>query len=117
MKVPARHWADCGSTINNKEMKIEISDDLGNKCVTEPMMYDTHKKGFYEFYEMIVWNTPDLLSNCTEMKIDPVKSRLHGTVIEGADEIKDCIKFIQVVLNDKDGTVYERDPISLNKVL
>ena len=25
--------------------------------------------------EMIVWNTKDLLSNCTQMKINPVKSK------------------------------------------
>ena len=117
MKVPKSKWAGCGSTITDKEIKIKISDGLGNQCVTESIKYETHKDGVLVAYDMIVWNTNALLSNCTEMKIDRVKSRLQGIVIQGTDEIKSCIKFIQVVLNDADGTVYERDPISLNKVL
>ena len=51
-----------------------------------------------------------------EMKIDPAKSRLQGTVIKGEDEIKDCIKILKVVLNDTHGTVYEKDPSALQKV-
>ena len=120
MKVPKSKWAGCGSTITDKEIKIKISDGLGNQCVTESIKYETHPDGVYvphEMREMIVWNTTNLLSNCTEMKIDPVNNRLEGTAIEGADEIKNCIKFLQVVLTDTDGTVYEKDPVSnvLNK--
>ena len=115
--VQADNWQSCGSTINNKKMKIEISDGLGNKCFTESIMYETIKEGVFVAHDLIVWDTTDLLLNCTEMKIDPVNGLLEGTVIEGEDEIKDCIKFLQVVLTDTDGTVYEKDPVSnvLNK--
>ena len=84
---------------------------MGTDCVTKAIKYAPGEVD----QEMIVWNTTDLLSNCTKMKIDPVKSRLQGTVIEGADEIKDCIKFLQVVLNDADGTIYKKDPSALTK--
>ena len=117
MKVPRGNWSSCGTTIN-ENIQVKISDkEFKTDCVTESIKYETHKDGVLVAYDMIVWNTNALLSNCTEMKIDRVKSRLQGTVIQGTDEIKSCIKFIQVVLNDADGTVYERDPISLNKVL
>ena len=113
MKVPNDNWADCGTTINEK-IQVKIFDkELGTDCVTKAIKY---APGVVD-QEMIVWNTNDLLSNCTKMKIDPVKSRLQGTVIEGADEIKHCIKFLQVVLNDFHGTVYKKDPSALTTVL
>ena len=111
MKVPGGNWANCGGT-NNEKIKIKISDkELGTECVTESIKYAPGEID----QEMIVWNTTNLLSNCTEMKIDRVKSRLQGTVIEGKDEIKSCIKFVNVVLNDTNGTVYEKDPSALTK--
>ena len=74
MKVPGGNWANCGGTINEK-IKIKISDkELGTECVTKAIKYAPGE---------IVRNTTNLLSNCTEMKIDPVKSRLQATVIEG----------------------------------
>ena len=108
MKVPHGNWTKCGGTINEK-IKVKIFDlELGTKCVTRALEYKVGQ-------EKIVWNTTNLLSNCTEMKIDRVKSRLQGTVIEGKDEIKSCIKFVNVVLNDTIGTVYEKDPSALTK--
>merc|ERR1712086_46675 len=64
MIVPAGNWSDCGSTIYNKEMKIEISDDYyGNKCFTESIKYETHnKEEEFVAHDMIVWNTNNLLS-------------------------------------------------------
>ena len=107
MKVPDGNWTNCGGTINEK-IKVKIFDlELGTKCVTRALEYKVGQ-------EIIVWNTTNLF-NCTEMKIDRVKSRLQGTVIEGKDEIKSCIKFVKVVLNDADSTVYEKDPSALTK--
>ena len=101
MKVPKGNWTKCGGTINEK-IKIKISDkELGTECVTESIKYAPGEVD----QEMIVWNTTNLLSNCTKMKIDPVKSRLQGTVIEGTDEIKSCVKFLKVVLNDVPSTL------------
>ena len=108
MKVPQGNWTNCGGTINEK-IKVKIFDlEFGTNCVTRALEYKVGQ-------EIIVWNTDNLLSNCTEMKIDSVKSRLQGTVIEGKDEIKSCIKFVNVVLNDTNGTVYEKDPSALTK--
>ena len=100
LKVHDGNWLECGTTIN--EIKVKISDkELGTVCVTKAIKY----KVVYPL-EIIVWNTTDLLSNCTKMKIDPVESRLQATVIEGKNETKDCIKFLKVVLKDVPSTTF-----------
>ena len=120
MKVPDGDWVDCGGTIN-ETIKIKISDEeLGTECITKAKTFVPGQE------DEIVWNNPwnmmdDLLLNCTKMKIDPVKSRLQGVVIQGTDEVKDCIEFLEVVLNDDDdgeSTKYKKDPKSniLNKI-
>ena len=123
MKVPDGDWVDCGGTIN-ETIKIKISDEeLGTECITKAKTFVPGQE------DEIVWNNPwnmmdDLLLNCTKMKIDPVKSRLQGVVIQGTDEVKDCIEFLEVVLDDDDddddvqSTIYKKDPESntLNKL-
>ena len=115
MKAPEGNWTNCGGTINEK-IKIKISDEeTGTECVTKAKKFEKEEEN--------VWNNPwnkmeDLLLNCTKMKIDPLKSRLQGVVIEGADEIKHCIEFLEVVLNDVASTRYTKDAKSntLNKL-
>ena len=104
LKVPTNDWTNCGGTINEK-IKVQITDDLENKCVTESIKYEVGQE--------MIWNSANLLSSCTEMKVDPVKSRLQGTVIEGTDEFKHCIKFLKVILDDADGTVYNISTVLL----
>ena len=115
MKISGGDWSNCGGTIN-ETIKIRISDEeLGTDCVTKAKKFVVNQEN--------VWNNPwnkmdDLLLNCTKMKIDPVKSRLQGVLIEGADEIKHCIEFLEVVLNDVPPTIYRKDAKSntLNKL-
>ena len=113
IKVPTGNWTTCGGTIKKSEkIKIKISDEvLGTECFTNPKEYEVGND--------IVWHTHELMldSDCAEMKIDPVNSRLQGVIIQGVHE-KHCIKILNVVLDDALSTTYKKDPESnnLNKV-
>ena len=104
MNVTSHKFSDCLTKIN-EDIKIKISDqELGTECVTKAKVFVVG--------EETIWNTDDLLSNCTKLKFDPANSHLQIMLIEGTDEMKGCINSINLNVVLKDDTIYKNEPNS-----
>ena len=104
MNINNNNWTACGTKIN-EDIKIKISDqELGTECVTKAKVFVVG--------EETIWNTDDLLSDCTILKIDPVNSRLQSMLIKGADEMTDCINLMNLNVVLEDYTIYKKEPDS-----
>ena len=100
MTVPSGSsgWAECGGESNEK-IQIKIHEYW--RCTTKAIKYEAGQ-------ENVTWNNEDLLAGCAGVKPNPKEQTLHVIVIpsiEGEGDIKYCLNFLEVVLND--GTVYK----------
>ena len=107
MSISFHNWTECGGTGKINDIKIRISDVLGKQCTTKSQQFAGQE---------IVWDTEDLLLDCTEIFFHQSQS-LQVTVLDQEEvEIKcSVMKLLEVVFNC--GTIYRSSESNPNQLL
>ena len=97
-------WSGC---VYEPILQIQINQN-SQQCITSPKSYPIEKT--------IVWNTEDDLNNCAGNNIfDPKNLDMGIRIIPKDKNEYYCIGLIEVVLDDKQSTNYQKQPLSYLK--